>query len=198
MCDPVSLGVLTIAAGVLTAGAQVYGGMAANAQGKYEQKIANRNAQLEREAVKDAQHRDEIEQQRHWRRVAAALGQQTAEAAGLGLDVNFGSPAQLQEDTMMIGYEDATTINENFAKEIKGYDINASNYVAQGRAARARGKAAMVGGVMSGLGTILGTASQIGGKLATPSPSGGGGSSYDFGASYTALNQSPWSVNLGS
>lgn len=162
MCDPVTLTVLTVGATVLTAGAQVYSGMAANAQGKYEAKIAGQNAALARESVKDAQSRQAIEQQRHWRKVAAAMGMQRAQAAAAGLDVDFGSPGDLQEDTLMIGYEDASTINENYGKEIKGYDIEAANYTMQGRAAKARGKAAEIGGFLSAGGTILGGASQVG------------------------------------
>jgi hypothetical protein len=160
MCDPVSLTVAAVAATVITAGSQIYAGAAANAQGKYQAKIANQNAALERENVKDAQGRQAIEQQRHWRKVAAAMGMQRAQAGALGLDTDFGSVGDLQNDTLMIGYEDATTINENYAKEIKGYDINAANYVMEGRAAKARGKAALVSGFMQGASTILGRAAQ--------------------------------------
>lgn len=160
MCDPVSISLAAAAA--ITATGQIYGGLAANAQGKYEQRINERNAAYERQSVVDAQSRQAIEQQQHWRKVAAALGMQRAQAGALGLDTTFGSVGDLQNDTMMIGMEDSSTINENFGKEIKGYDINAANYVMQGRAARSRGKAAMVGGFLSGAGTILGSAAQIG------------------------------------
>jgi hypothetical protein len=161
MCDPVTITALAVGAAVVTAGAQIYSGMAANAQGKYEAKIANQNAALERQSITDAENRRAVAQQQHWRKVASALGMQRAQAAAAGLDVNFGSPGDLQDDTMMIGFEDASTINENFAKEIKGYDINAANDIMQGRAAKARGHAALVGGLLSAGGTILGSASQI-------------------------------------
>ena len=161
MCDPVTLTVLTVAATVVTAGGQLYQGAAANAQAKYEAKIADRNAQYEREAGKDAMSRRNTEQLRHWRRVSQMMGQQIAEQAGVGLDVNFGTPAEIVEDTMQIGLEDSRTINENFGKEIKGYDISAANYTMQGRAARARGKQAKIGSYIGAAGTILGGASQI-------------------------------------
>lgn len=160
MCDPVSLSLA--AATVLTAGSQVYGGMVANAQGKYEQAVAKENRKHELAARDDANQRRTIEQMRHWRRVSQMLGEQRAEGAALGLDVNFGSMADLQEDTMMIGYEDSAILNQNFDKEVKGYEINAANYTMQGRAARQRGKGALIGGLLSAGGTILGGASQIG------------------------------------
>lgn len=175
MCDPVTLTVLAVASTVVTAGSQIYAGQAANAQAKYEGKIADRNAQYERENIKDAQGRRNVEQMRHWRRVSQLMGQQTAEQAGAGLDVNFGTPAEILEDTAMIGAQDSQTINENFAKEVKGYDINAANYTMQGRAARARGKQAVVGSLLGAGGTILGGASQIARINAKPPSFGPGG-----------------------
>jgi hypothetical protein len=163
------LTVLAVASTVVTAGSQLYAGAAANAQANYEGKIADRNAQYEREAAKDAMSRRNVEQMRHWRRVSQMIGQQTAEQAGMGLDINFGSPSDIIDDTLMIGAQDSQTINENFAKEIKGYDINASNYTMQGRAARARGKQAVIGSYLGAAGTILGGASQIARMNASPS-----------------------------
>lgn len=173
MCDPVTLTVLAVASTVITAGSQVYAGVAENKQAKYEGKIADRNAKYERENIKDAQGRRNIEQMRHWRRVSQLMGQQTAEQAGMGLDVSFGTPAETVEDTLMIGTQDSMTINENYGKEIKGYDINAANYTMQGRAARARGKAALTGSILSATGTILGGASQVGRINAKPPTSFG-------------------------
>ena len=151
-----------IASTAITAGAQIYSGMAANAQGKYEQQIDERNAALEQSSIADAKQRQAIAQQQNWRKVAANIGMQRAQAAALGLDTNFGSPGDLQSDTMMIGLEDSSTINDNFAKEIKGYDINAANDIMEGRAARMRGQDALIGSGLSAAGTILGGATQIG------------------------------------
>lgn len=189
MCDPVTLTVLTVAATVVTAGSQIYAGAAANAQAKYEGKIADRNAKYEREAGADAMNRRNIEQMRHWRRVSQMMGNQRAQMAGQGLDIEFGSPADIIDDTLTIGKEDSQTINENFAKEIKGYDINAANYTMQGRAARARGKAAMTGALLSATGTILGGASQIGRMNANFGAPGGGGGGGGYGG---------WSVQGGT
>lgn len=162
MCDPVTLTVLTVAATVVTAGAQVYAGNAAYAQGKFESQIAERNAQLEEASRTDAFNRRNIDQMRQWRKVSQQLGEQRAEAAGSGLDVNFGSPADLQRDTMQIGIEDSSTINDNYNKEIKGYDISAANYRAEGASALMRGKAARTGGYLGAAGSLLSGAAQIG------------------------------------
>lgn len=178
MCDPVTLTVLTVAATVVTAGSQVYAGMAANAQGKYEAKVAERNAKLEESSRSDAFNRRNIEQMRLWRRVSQQLGEQRAQGAAAGLDINFGSMADLQQDTLTIGEEDSSTLDTNYMKEIKGYDINAANYRAEGTAAKMRGHAALVGGFMGAAGTLLSGATQVAKINAHP---GGTGASFGPG-----------------
>lgn len=148
--------------------------MAANAQGKYEQQIAQENVKAERAAAADARRRGEIEEQRRYRLMSQQIGQNTAAFAANGLEVDFGSPADVISDARTIGYEDVQTIRDNTKREIEGYDISAANYTMQGRASRARGKAALVGGVLQGASTLLGAASRFGGPGAGSTSSGGG------------------------
>ncbi len=155
-----------VAAAVLTAGSQVYGGMAAQQQGRYEQAINQQNAQMEKASATDAARRGSIEEQRRYRALAQQMGQQRAGLAASGFDLSFGSAANLVSDTAMIGNEDVATIRENTRREMTGYDINAANYTMAGRAARAKGNAAMVGGVLAAGGTILGAANQVAGASA--------------------------------
>jgi hypothetical protein len=157
MCDPVSL---TIGAAVLAGGAQIYGGMAANSQGKYEARVSEENRKHEINARNDAAERGVQAQARHWRQVAQMQGEQRAQQAASGLDISFGSAADLLGDVAEIGGQDSMTIARNTETEIKGYEINAANYTMQGRAARAKGKAALIGGIIGGTSTILGGAAQ--------------------------------------
>lgn len=119
---------------------------------------------------------------RQWRKVGQQLGEQRATAAGQGLDVNFGSAADLQADTMQIGMEDSSTINENTNKEVKGFDINAANYRAEGAAALYRGKTARTASYMQAAGTLLSGASQVAKMNMGPSGGSGSGASASFGA----------------
>lgn len=146
---------------VVTAGGQIYGGMAQNAQAKYEGKIADRNAQLEDRNRIDAISRGETEQVRHYRKLSQALGEARVRNSAAGLDVSFGSAADFENDIALIGQEDSAAISENTFKEVSGYDINAANYRMQGKAARMRGKAAQTAGYIGAAGTILSGASQI-------------------------------------
>lgn len=169
MCDPVTAIVVTGA--VIGAAGSVYSGMAANAQGKYEQKIAERNAEMEERSRRDAISRGETEQRSHYRRLAQAMGEARVKNAAAGLDVGFGSAASLEEDIALIGYEDSAAIAENTSKEIRGYDINAANYRSEGKAARMRGKAAKTSGYFNAASTLLGAASQVAGGAGPKKPS---------------------------
>ena len=159
MCDPVTA--LAVTAAVVTAGSQVYGGMAQNAQAKYQAQVSNQNAQLEERNRIDAISRGETEQMQHYRKLSQALGEARVKNAGVGLDVSFGSAANLESDIALMGYEDSATIAENTNKEVLGYDINAANYRMEGKAARMRGKAAQTAGFIGAGATLLSSASQI-------------------------------------
>lgn len=150
---------------MIGAAGSVYAGQAAAAQGKYEQQIANRNAEMEERARRDAISRGETEQMRHYRKLAQAMGEARVKNSAAGLDVSFGSAASLEQDIELIGYEDSATISENTIKEVQGYDINAANYRAEGKAARMRGKAAKTSSYFNAASTLLGGASQIAGKM---------------------------------
>ena len=158
MCDPATL---ALTAAVVTAAGTVYGGMAANAQGKYERNVANENARLERAKVGDAKERGAIDRMRRYREASQAIGRSRANAGAGGLDVGFGSIFNNELDTARVAGEDVLTIGRNTTREIEGYDINASNFVSQGRAAKARGKAALIGSAFSAAGTLMGGASQF-------------------------------------
>lgn len=157
MCDPVTL---TLAATTLTAGAQVYGGMAAKSQGKYEYRVGMENARREEARIADATNRGRIEQMQRYRAASQSIGATRAAAAAAGLDTTVGAAFGSTLDTARIAGEDVYTIGENTRREITGFDINASNYRSRGLAARSAGKAAFVGSIISAGSTILGGASQ--------------------------------------
>jgi hypothetical protein len=160
MCGPAAIVPLTIASAVVGAAGQVYQGLSAGAQSRYEGAIADQNRAMEITARNEAIDRGNVEARNHWRRVAQAYGDQLSRQAGSGLDVTFGSPAALLGDVMQIGGEDSQTIRGNTNREVRGYEINAANYTMQGRAARARGRAQVIGGLMEGATTILSMATQ--------------------------------------
>ncbi len=143
----------------MSAGGQIYQGQAAKQQGKYEQAVANQNAELEGRAQRDAISRGETDQKQHYRKLAQAMGEARVKNASAGLDVGFGSAASFENDIALIGGEDALALNENTIKQVQGYDISANNYRSQGQAAAMRGKAASTAGYIGAAGTLLSAAS---------------------------------------
>jgi hypothetical protein len=161
MCGPAAIPILAAASAVVSAGGQLYSGMAQNSQAKYEARVADINQGVEIRARDDAAQRGEIAQMQQWRKVAQQYGDQRAKQAASGLDISFGSPADLLTDVSRIGGEDASTIAQNTVREMRGYEVNAANYTMQGRAALSRGKAALIGSGIQAFSTILAGASQV-------------------------------------
>ena len=160
MCVPAAP-FLALGAAVVSAAGTMYTGMAANAQGKYEQQVAEQNATLERAKVGDAKERGAIDRMRRYREASQAIGRSRANAGAGGLDTGFGSVFNNELDTGRIAAEDVETIGKNTTREIEGYDINAANFVSQGRAARSKGKSALIGSAFSATSTLMGGASQF-------------------------------------
>lgn len=127
---------------------------------KYQAKVADQNAQIDRAASIDALERGEIEEQRQYRRNAAALGAQRAAQAANGISTEFGSAADVQLDTKRVGWEDAQTVRENAVRESQGFEIRAWNSQAGAAASRANAKSAMWATAFDAGSNILGGAQQ--------------------------------------
>jgi len=185
MCLPLAPA-LAIASGAMSAAGSIVGGMQANAQGKYEAKLAKRNSEMEVEAYQEERGIAQDEARDFWRRVGAVKGQQTAAMAANNIDVNYGTAVNIAEDTQMQADEEFRNLTRNQQQRQRGHLINASNFTEEAKAARARGKAALVGSIFSAGSSLLGSASQAFGLKAkagggSSSSGGGGGSSYAHG-----------------
>lgn len=157
MCDPISL---TVAATAVTMAGQGMSALQQASQYKYQARVAERNASLENEAARVEQENTRTEALAHYRRVAALKGQQRVTAAANGVGLEFGSAADVVDDTDMLAREDVTRIYEQGFQRSRGFEINASNERAQARAARAGAKNAIVSGIFDMGSTALGGATQ--------------------------------------
>lgn len=157
MCEPVTLSL--IATGVAAAGTMV-GGLMKASQERYAGAVADQNARLAASQSNDAQLRGQLEEKKSYQRTSQLLGQQRAALAANGVEVDFGSAADVQGDTKMLGREEASTIRTNTEREMRGYDIESTNYTAQGKADRAAATGTIVSSLFNTAGTILGGVSQ--------------------------------------
>jgi len=157
VCDPVTL---TVAATAVTMAGQGMSALQQASQYKYQARVAERNASLENEAARVEQENTRTEALAHYRRVAALKGQQRVTAAANGVSLEFGSAADVADDTDMLAREDVTRIYEQGFQRSRGFEINASNERAQARAAKAGAKNAIVSGIFDMGSTALGGATQ--------------------------------------
>jgi hypothetical protein len=118
------------------------------------------NAATADQQARDAAARGDLEQQRLGRKVADVRGRQRAALAANGLDLSFGSPADVQAETDYYGMQDQMTVGENTSREDYFYRDTASN------ARRAGGYASATASSYNPLGSAAGSLLTSGGQIA--------------------------------
>ncbi|AIT81216.1 virion core protein, T7 gp14 family [Novosphingobium pentaromativorans] len=179
MCGPAALPL--VAAGMAAASAGV-GALAANAQARFKAKIAERNADMEREAGQQELENTRQAALDHYRKVGQLKGAQRARAAAAGVGVDFGTAAGVVDDTEMLAREDVGRIYKQGAQNLRGHDIAASNYEGEASASRQAGTAALIKGGLDMGSSLLSGAKQYK-DLKGPAGSGAKnmGTAYSFG-----------------
>lgn len=158
MCDPVSL---AVASTVVSAGSAVMGGYQQQAAAKFQAAQANQNAQLAAKQADQIQIQGADEALQLQRRIHAVSSAQTAGYAAQGLDVSFGSPADMIAGTAQMGAEDAARLRQTTQDHAQGLMIQSSNYSDSASAQKVAGSNAVTSGWMKAAGTVLSGASQI-------------------------------------
>jgi hypothetical protein len=159
MCDPVTISLAAAAVSMVGTG---FTALQASQQSKYQAKVADRNADLANEAAQQEQSNTRQEALAFYRKQAALKGQQRAAMSANGIDVNFGSAADVQADTEMLGREDARRLYDQGAQRSRGFEIEASNFGGEANAQRSAATGALIGGAFDMAGTALSTAKQFG------------------------------------
>lgn len=159
MCDPATL---AIAAGVTAAAGSVIGGFQANSQGKYQARVDKLNSKLAAEQANQSVLQGQDEATQLYRNVGQVKGQQVASMAANGIDVGYGSADLVQQDTANLAREDAASLYRNIYNRTRGFDIDSANYRNAAKAAKAQGKAALVGSFFDAAGSLMSGFSQAG------------------------------------
>jgi leucyl aminopeptidase len=181
MCEPTTP--LIASAAVSTLGTVVGGVNAMNAA-KARAEVEQRNMQLERAASRDALERGAEEERRQYRRNAQRMGAIRAAQAASGLETEFGTNADVQDDAKLIGWQDAMTVRQNAMREARGFEIRAWNAETRSNQAKAEGKAAMVGAIFDAGSNLLSYAQQYRKMRADGGGNNGGGHNLSGGSSY--------------
>lgn len=93
------------------------------------------------------------------RRTRAEVGQEIANEAASGIDVNKGSALDVRASSSELGELDALTVRSNAAREAYGYQTQATSFQNQGQLDTFAAKNAEKAGGINAAGTFLGAAS---------------------------------------
>lgn len=141
MCAPPALAAVATVMSVVGTG---LGALQANAQSRYQAKLAERNAGLEREAAQQEIANTKTGALDYYRRLSQAKADQQLAAAASGVAVDFGTAADIVADTDMLGREDLRRLYDQGNQRLRGRDIGLSNYMAEAGAQRQAGRGALV------------------------------------------------------
>lgn len=160
-----SFAMVAAAVAVVGAGISAYGMVQ---QGKTAQQIANNNAKMAEYAAQDAQKRGEEDAMAAQRRAAALKSSQRVALAANGLDLSYGTAADLQDQVDFFGQADAATARTNASREAWRLRAGGAQEQAAGAAARSNAN-------MQVAGTLLSTAGSVASKWYAASSSGAPG-----------------------
>lgn len=164
MCGPIAIPIaLAAASAVAKMGGQYVEGQAAYTNAKYQQAAADANAVLASDQAKAEIDNTKLAAQRRYRDASQLEGQQTAAQAANGIDLTFGSAAQVKRDDKMIAAEDVGQIYKEGANKTQGYLIDAYNERLKSANAKSTAKSAGLATAFGMAGTALGAANQISG-----------------------------------
>lgn len=168
---------LAIASAAISAGSAVAGGVASANAANYQGAVAANNAtiarrnaaysagatssQVTQEGLKNAQ-----------RDAAVKVG-----AAANGLDVNTGSPANVEESQRKLGALDTATVAQRGAEQVYGYETQASSFQAQSALDRSEAKSDLVGGFLKAAGSLAGNSAVDSAVSSAFGPAAGGAAS---------------------
>ena len=113
-----------------------HGTLGAVQQSQMAKATATHNAQMSEIQAQDAQRRGEKEAQDMQRKAAAFKSSQRVSLAAKGLDLGYGTAADLQDQTDFFSQTDVATTRNNAAKEAFARRSQSANFQAEAAAAR--------------------------------------------------------------
>lgn len=127
------------------------------AQGKYQKGVAEYNARVAENEAQDTINAGVEKENAHRRKVAQLLSSQRAQIGASGLDIDSGSPLQLQQDALVLGEADALRIRSNYEGQAQALKTSATLTRSQGEAANAFAKTAATNTLLTTGAKVIGT-----------------------------------------
>ena len=149
MCEPMTAAMALMAVGT---GMQAYG---TYQEGKAESQANKYNAEIMRQKAKDAADAGEKEKQKAALQNKQLLGRQMAQLAANGVDLTSDSPLEIFQQTAEWGERDRQEISDNTAREVWGYNSQASLYDTAAKNAKRAGKIGAFSTLLDGSANLL-------------------------------------------
>lgn len=164
MCDPVT------AAAAVSTGGQAFGAVssvfgayskskATKKAYEYDAAVDRNNAQYAEFNAEDAITRGQIDEGNSRLKYASVKGSQRARFAANGVDVDYGSARNIQDDTQMMSDLDAATIKDNALRAAWGFKVQAQGYTDNARLLKSRADAESPG--MAALTQLMGSGATV-------------------------------------
>jgi len=158
MCSFALVGLVgTLASGVMQA-------KASSDQANYQQGVAEYNAAVDKNMAESVRDKAVVVENDERQRAAQLHSKQRAIAASRGVDVDSGTPLDLQQDTEMIGEINALRIRQSAEDQASALETQAGLTLAEGKAAAYQGR-------LKSTATLIGTAGSVAGQMNTPTSS---------------------------
>lgn len=168
--DPVTLStiaIVTAASSAVVGGVSAYeSGQAQRQAGEYQAAVARNNQVLAEQNAQAEEARGRVLEEAKRNETANRQSGIRAAAGASGLDVNTGSPLRLQEDTALLGEQDALTVRNNAMRAAHGFRVQGMNYGAQAQLDMMTAENASRAGALGAWSSIIGGASSVGDKWA--------------------------------
>jgi len=139
---------------VIAAVAAVSEGYSQQQEGKFKNNVAKYNARnLENEATQ-TRNKGTEEENAHREKVQQLISQQTATIGASGIDINSGSPLQMQTDAATMGEVDALRIRSNYGDAANALSDKANLVLSEGAYAQSAGNRAFGNSILAGAGKL--------------------------------------------
>lgn len=149
MCEPLTIAMTAAAIGT---GMQAYG---TYEQGKAESEANKYNANMMRQQAQDAAERGEKDKQKAALQNKQLMGKQMAQLAANGIDLTSDSPLEIFQQTAEWGERDRQEISDNTAREIWGYNSQASLFDSAAKNAKRQGKIGAFSTLLNGSANLM-------------------------------------------
>lgn len=154
------LAVTAAGVGLLGAG-QILGGISAGNSAHYQSQVATNNQTIAKQNENYAASAESAQVERAGLKERQQGAAVRAGLASSGVDVNSGSAADTQVSQREIGNLDTQTVKNNAALKVYGYQTQAANFGAQSQLEESQVGPDILGGVLSGAGSIASHASLL-------------------------------------